>query len=105
LGDLDRDAMKQGGTTKMRNVLIAAAALVALAGSAQAEMSVEQAEANFNSACRNNGSARDEACGAAMQYMYTSTIDALSDCVKEHPSNGADVVACMKGWGHAAGLE
>jgi hypothetical protein len=82
-----------------------ALALLALSTTAHAEMSVEQAEANFNIACRNNGSARDEACGAAMQYMYTSTIDALSDCVKEHPSNGADVIGCMKRWGHAAGLQ
>ena len=77
-------------------------ALLALSATARAEMSIEQAEANFNIACRNNGSARDEACGVAMQYMYTST---LALCVKEHPSNGADIIACMKGWGGAAGLQ
>jgi hypothetical protein len=79
--------------------------LLALSATARAEMSVEQAEANFNTACRSNGSARDEACGAAMQYMYTSTIETLALCVKEHPSNGVDIIACMKDWGHAAGLQ
>jgi hypothetical protein len=85
--------------------LTAATLLLLLSGTAHAEMSVDQAETNFNTACRNNGSARDEACGAAMQYMYTSTIDALQDCVKEHPNNSSGVIACMKIWGNAVGLK
>jgi hypothetical protein len=84
---------------------IAALALIALSSAAHAEMSVDQAEANFNAACSNNGSARDEACGAAMQYMYTSAIDWLKDCAKEHPNNSSDVLICMKGWGRAIGLQ
>jgi hypothetical protein len=87
----------------MRTCIIVA--LLSLSSAAHAEISVDQAEANFNIACRTKEPARDEACGIAMQYMYSSTIDMLAQCAKEHPKSSSDVIACMKGWGRAVGLQ
>jgi hypothetical protein len=89
----------------MRTHITATALLLALSGAAHAEMPIDQAESNFNIACRTKEPARDEACGIAMQYMYSSTIDALAQCAKEHPKSSSDVVTCIKGWGQAAGLQ
>jgi hypothetical protein len=43
-----------------------AVALPAFTGAAHADETLEQAEANFNAACRGYGAPRDEVCGVAM---------------------------------------
>jgi hypothetical protein len=90
-----------GGQAMIRFTI--AVALLAFTGAAHADETQEQAAANFNAACRGYGAPRDEVCGVAMRSMDRSTLDAISDCIKE--GGHSDVVPCRQAMGHGGRLE